>query len=60
MERSILELATNLTIKAMGTDAASINWINGQKNVAAFLQTMTQTLEALAHNENPPEAVLPR
>jgi hypothetical protein len=50
IELKIIELATKLTEKAMGTDSAVTTWIGNEEEVAKFLKTTVKTLDDL-YNE---------
>lgn len=51
MDIKILELATQLTDKAMGAATASTHWVGSEDKVAKFLQTIAHTLDRL-YNED--------
>ena len=47
MDVKVVEFATKLTEKAMGTDATSIAWIGKEENVAKFLDAVATKLDEL-------------
>ncbi len=47
IDTRILELATRLTEKAMGTDSTSVVWIGKEDQVTKFLTTTVKTLNQL-------------
>jgi hypothetical protein len=51
----IIEFATRITEKAMGTESSAATWINAEDKVSQFLKTMVKTLDDL-YNEQPPRA----
>jgi hypothetical protein len=47
MDIRVLELATRITEKAMGTDSTLITWINDSDKVQEFLKATAETLDKL-------------
>jgi hypothetical protein len=54
MDIKIVELATQLTNKAMGADASAANWIGSEDKVSAFFKAIANTLETTYYQERPP------
>ncbi len=52
MDIKVLELATQLTDKAMGSPQAATSWINSPDKIQEFLKATAQTLNEL-YRESP-------
>jgi hypothetical protein len=55
MDIRVLEMATNLTIKAMGAENSGANWIGSEDKISAFLKTMASTLSTLSSQRSKDE-----